>query len=541
MNNSGSDSSIIGAACADQFEAGESNHENIRRRYPSPKVWVFLGFAGLLALEIRAAASRSFWFDEISTYLVATAPTLRQLLHFAATDGHPPLYAFLGRLCLYLPLRPELALRLPSIIAMELATAAAYIFVRRDSTPRFGLLSAAAFSATWYGAFYAVEGRPYALLLCWTGLALCCWQAAARGIHRTWALAGLAASASAAVLTHNYGIIYLVVPIVAGETIRLQKSRRIDWPVLGCIGIGLFTMLLTYPPVLHGQILLLDAIRHAPEFGWRPRVHDLIYYYYATPRLTLFLLLGVIAAALLFKKHQEFTTKPHAEDIAASLALALMLPALLVVTSLGTGLFYNRYGIGSGLGIAMFIGLVLSSANVRWPAISAAVPWAAASWVLMALITWASGGPAEVTQGCQGDRLLTTPPAGEALVMADGLRFSPTWWYSDFKTRSRLHYLSDLKEAAQHPDFVAEYSLTLEQAIGAPPVDDYSTFVATHRTFLLFTTGNPPLEWVRSRLLRDGFRLSAIAVRDLPRGVSEEGRETLYLVTAPEVASLASH
>lgn len=541
MNNPRSDLGITGAASADSFEAGESNHKSVRQRYLSPKVWVFLGFAVLVSLEIRAAALRSFWFDEISTYLIATAPTLRQLLHFATADCHPPLYAFLARLCLHLPVRRELALRLPSIIAIQLATAAVYIFVRRNATARFGFLSAAAFSATWYSAFYAVEGRPYALLLCWTGLALCCWQAAARGLHRRWAIAGLAACVCAVVLTHMYGIIYVVVPIAAGEAVLWRKRRLINWPVLWCIALGLFTMLLAYPPILKGQAQLLEAIRHAPDFRWRPGLRDLLCYFSAIPPLTPFLLLGIIAAGLLFKKHQEPTTRPHGEDLAAGLALALTLPLLLVVTSVSTGFFQNRYGIGSGLGVAILIGLLLSFANVRWPAISAAAPWAAASWVLTALITWSAGGPQELAQGRQNDKLLTIAPAGEVLVMADGMRFSPTWWYSDARIRSRLHYLSDLNEAVQHPDFVAEYSLSMEQSIGAPPVDDYSTFVATHRRFLLFTTGNPPLEWIKARLLRDGFQLSVMAEHDLPRSISDEGRETLYLVTAPEVASLGSH
>jgi acyl-CoA synthetase (AMP-forming)/AMP-acid ligase II len=46
---------------------------------------------------------------------------------------------------------------------------------------------------------------------------------------------------------------------------------------------------------------------------------------------------------------------------------------------------------------------------------------------------------------------------------------------------------------------------------GAPKLDDYAEFLATHRQFLLFCAGLPNLEWVRNRLISGGWRLTPIA------------------------------
>jgi hypothetical protein len=48
------------------------------------------------------------------------------------------------------------------------------------------------------------------------------------------------------------------------------------------------------------------------------------------------------------------------EDYFAALALALILPVMLLVTRAGAGYFWARYAVGSVLGVAILTGLLLS-------------------------------------------------------------------------------------------------------------------------------------------------------------------------------------
>lgn len=103
--------------------------------------------------------------------------------------------------------------------------------------------------------------------------------------------------------------------------------------------------------------------------------------------------------------------------------------------------------------------------------------------------------------------------------------FLPTWWYSDSTTRAEIHYLSDLSYAVKNPDFIPEYALTLEQPFGAPKFDDYKEFLSTHREFLLYCVGMPRLEWIKDRLIHEGWNVVLIR---------SEGSKKIYRVTKPD-------
>ena len=71
--------------------------------------------AAFLFAEIHNARLRPFWFDVLATLFVASQPTLGAMFRAMPSDGNPPLYFLLARLCLHLPVNTELALRLPSV------------------------------------------------------------------------------------------------------------------------------------------------------------------------------------------------------------------------------------------------------------------------------------------------------------------------------------------------------------------------------------------------------------------------------------------
>jgi uncharacterized membrane protein len=153
-------------------------------------------------------------------------------------DGNPPLYFLLARFCLRLPIRTEIALRLPSIVAINVAAVMIYIFVRRKADRIFAFFAVSIFLGSFLGRYGAVEARPYSLVVCFTGIAIFCWQSADNVGKRRYALAGVVLSTVGAILSHQYGAIYVAVPLLAGEGIRTLQRRSFDAPMFAAILVG---------------------------------------------------------------------------------------------------------------------------------------------------------------------------------------------------------------------------------------------------------------------------------------------------------------
>jgi hypothetical protein len=129
-------------------------------------------------------------------------------------------------------------MRLPSIVGYLLMQACLYVVVRRIVTERAALV-ALVFPVLTGITMYAVQARPYGLLLGLAGLILLSWQTASRELPlRKLALVTLALSLILAVNTQYYAVL-LFVPICLAELVRFFERRRFDVPMLLSISVGL--------------------------------------------------------------------------------------------------------------------------------------------------------------------------------------------------------------------------------------------------------------------------------------------------------------
>jgi hypothetical protein len=121
-----------------------------------------------------------------------------------------------------------------------------FYFVRRIASEDAATF-ALAFPALMGVSSYAVQGRPYGLLLGLSALAMLSWQTAThRDSRRTLALVILSLSLALAVNTQYYGVL-LFIPLCAAESIRILDRRRVDIPVLLSIGAGMAGILILLP------------------------------------------------------------------------------------------------------------------------------------------------------------------------------------------------------------------------------------------------------------------------------------------------------
>jgi Dolichyl-phosphate-mannose-protein mannosyltransferase len=145
-------------------------------------------------------------------------------------------------------------LRLPSLLGFLLMQVCLFYFVRRIASARVAVF-ALAFPMITGGFVYTLQIRPYGVLLGLFGLVMLSWQTAVRReTHRAGALVVLALSIATAINTHYYGGL-LMLPLCAGEVVRVWQRRRLDIPMLLAMGAG-----------MSGILFLLPFLKGAAEF-----------------------------------------------------------------------------------------------------------------------------------------------------------------------------------------------------------------------------------------------------------------------------------
>jgi hypothetical protein len=219
---------------------------------------------GWLVLALTAAMSL-LWShhklleqDEIFSLQTDRVNSLAEVLRIQRLypiSLEPPPYHVLAHAAMAVFGPTAFALRLPAFLGYLLMQVCLFFFVRNlvggVFAERAGLVAMAIPGLTWT-LYYSAEGRPYGLLLGSYALAALCWQMASRRedgrADRIWPLVGLAAALVLTINVHFYGVLLLVV-ICGAEAVRTLLRRRLDWPLIGAIAVGVVSVAATLPYV----------------------------------------------------------------------------------------------------------------------------------------------------------------------------------------------------------------------------------------------------------------------------------------------------
>jgi hypothetical protein len=136
------------------------------------------------------------------------------------------------------------AVRLPSLVGFMTLQYCLYIAVQRIAGERAGLI-AIAIPALTSTVYYAIDARPYGLMLGLVGVLLVSWQSAIAASATTQpllnsrraALCGIALALGLLLNTHYYAVLILV-PLYGAELFRSIKRRAVDLPVAISILLG---------------------------------------------------------------------------------------------------------------------------------------------------------------------------------------------------------------------------------------------------------------------------------------------------------------
>lgn len=228
---------------------------------------LFVAFRGLFVYQ------KPVWFDELVTYYVTRTFSWREMFQAVrlAVDAQPPTYHLLQTPALLLLGDDPRELRWLTLLASAAALAATFVWLRRSTGPAAALAATAMLMGSKL-SFYALEARPYALLVASASLALAC-----RGLG--WRIVWLAVGVS----LHYYGAFIPLAFVFAEENWRRRAALLLALsPLLVTIpamhsfsllaGGSLFTpvaiSLLTTVPVLAGRSRYVLAVLFVLGMAW---------------------------------------------------------------------------------------------------------------------------------------------------------------------------------------------------------------------------------------------------------------------------------
>jgi len=526
-------------------------------------------------IRLNSLASRHLDHDELYTFYIAQAPTLRQLLALTRTiDLHPPLSYLLIRASFAIFGVSSWSCRLPSVLAFFFTVALVFWLAKRILSPLYGIISVLLLWSVPF-TYQADEARPYSLLLCFTALMLVSWYRAAEvsadfiSHDRRLALLTLTLGGFGLLLSHVLGVLPYAA-FFAAELVRFSIRRKADW--------GLWTALLapaisglTYLPLIrtHSGILFTDEYHATPM--------RIVSFYSWSIRFLPIPLMLVALLACLWPVLRRRASQDQRQAIPPAPLPALLRPlgfllCCLALIPLGVGIlfahtdtaFFDRYGIVVMIPIALVPALLLGFRTQRNQMAGVAVTLVLCAtlflntsgklWLIEQLGNFAPPRvaryalnalalPPIITERVKprvAPHLQTALDAAPSvsnldaidpdlpLVANTGLTFLEIDRQGDAELTKRLYLLNDRQAAASIAhDTVFENYDRLEKVFPIRgKVEPYCAFISEHPRFLALGAYNHPQGWLLKKLDMDGADLHIIGTYG---GITEEAQ--LYEVT----------
>lgn len=367
-----------------EIEATPPRESRLRRTAKQPGWWNgwLLGcwVVVIVAFACVRAKDKSLWYDELFTFYLAQLPGVGDLWS-ALTSGadlNPPLHYLAVRGAFDVFGASELSLRLPSVLGYVIMSLCLYAFAARRVAPACAW-AAATFPLLTQAYGYSHEGRPYGLVLGFTGLALLAWQAAAEGPRRVPALVLMALALAAGVSTHFFAVL-IFVPIGMGELARAWSRRRPDLPAWIALVAGLI-------PLVFFKDILRSSSVYKESFWAKPTwAHNISFYLTILKDTGVPLLMALTLLVIVSRfvppggRGDDLESKgprdpvPLHEWVAMLGLIALPVIGFLVAKRTSQGAFTERYALATALGFGLLIAYGvgrLGAGRSRWGVVMA--------------------------------------------------------------------------------------------------------------------------------------------------------------------------
>lgn len=447
---------------------------------------------------------RPLWHDELYTYYIAKAATLKEFLtQITHLDLQPPLGYVLSRISLKLLGNSPLATRMPSMLGFTAASICLYYFVRRRLGRFYGLLATGVFWLTPFSR-YGVEARPYGLVVGFFALAMLGWQEITDGSRRGLGLLAIALGVWGMIVSQVFSPL-LVVIIGMAELVRSVERKQIDWPVWVAL-IAPSPFVAVYIPIFR-RFESWGAV--PPEF--QASVVKIILFYADVLSAVAVVLLMALTLALFVYRSQPLELAPDRFTACKhEITLVLGLLSLPIVINLALmrshGAFWPRYCIPTGMGLALLFTYVLAKFTNGSRAAAAVASVFVFVGIPAGLILQIAQphGRAMVPQITLQQLDPSLP-----LVDASGLTFLEMNHRESDAVLSRVFYLTDRQAAMRyaHATIFEGTGMLRQYWPIRGRVSPYQEFVRNTRHFFVLGTPDYPEDWLIPKLLDDGAEL----------------------------------
>jgi hypothetical protein len=476
------------------------------------RVWlVSLLLAALYLIALHRWHAKPLWYDELYTYYIAQAPSLHAMFRWIRQiDLNPPLYYLAVRLTFHILHPGALSVRLPSILAYFVAALSVLWFVRVRLGTLYGFLAAIIVLGSTYGN-YAIEARPYAFMLAFTGLCAVSWQRANEetGFRRWLLLFVLTLSGFSLLLSHVLALVGYGV-ILFAEAVRSVMRRKPDWTMWTALAVPLCSCVLylplirqhsagIYPPAFQASILAIYNCYSELWLATGPCLAAAIVVVFLT------------GTQPVTRSRNHSATGVTSSELTLALGLLAVPLAIILEFMRSHAQFFSRYGICSLLGIAILVPVFLSSLTSNSPRVA-----------LLSCLIFSFGiiRPESIARNLQ-QKLAPNKSSGfvslesrESIknvdptlpfVDADGLTFVAMNYYENPAFLSRVYFLID--PAAAYKYSHANGFNGMPNIEGKFPVsghiESYEDFAKKHQKFLVLGTYDYPDDWLLRKLIAD--------------------------------------
>lgn len=297
------------------------------------------------ATSVYVSAHRLLWFDEVITVHIARLPdwaTIMAALSHGA-DSLPPLYYLVVRMFGKVFGQGEVAVRLPSTLAMVATLLITFDCARRLTDGLHGLIALALASGPLAGEGF--EARSYAIYVMFAALALWVWTYT--GASEKLAAALFGAALFLGVSFHYYAVL-LLVPYGLWELSRWKPWQPPSLKLIAGI-VGVFI-----PAALLSHFILSFSRKFAPGFWSRPSLRELMEIYSHIFIGGLFVLvLTIIWIVLANRKQESILLQPMSTGEAVGWLFLCIPLAGFIAAELKTNAFAVRYFLPLVPGVAV--------------------------------------------------------------------------------------------------------------------------------------------------------------------------------------------
>jgi hypothetical protein len=498
---------------------------------PKKLIYGLMGFLLVYAIfrSVLAAAGRAFWYDELLTLTVSSLGSWKSILDALRRplDGQPPFFYVIEHFASGFTRNQEIALRLPSILAFPCTLACVFIYTKKRGGELVALLCAAFVLTTSVFQTYAIEARPYSMVVACMAFALVCYQRAPSPIWMVLLAACLALAQSL-----HYMAVLAMVPFGLAEAVHFWISRKFRWPVWAALIVG------AVPLLLFWNLLAINKVYYGAHF-WASFQFSVIPGIYTQ----LFLsgseygagIAGVVLAGVLGTVLWQQQAGPSdIEEKTRQLAEATLLFGLAALPFAGyllSSVLHSgmtpRYVLSTSIGVAVALGYILTRAKPGVVALFAVFVFSAVG--VQELHFWRSSRADIETvklSGVAAGKFIESAGHKELpVVVPNGLALLWLTHYASPPATDRLLYPTPDHLPSDHT-WTDTVDKGLEAAVDYLPlrVSNFTEFAAAHKEFLLYAVDeDTPRDWLTMRLSREGWSMETVALDDSRR---------IYLITS---------